>query len=91
MKGKHIINWFVSSTPNESYYIYNTNEAIFFFQNIESILFPQLFRFQSKCIHIFLIIKVLINEQLGTNHSNNWWAFHSIFSINCFSPELNYG
>lgn len=48
MKAEHITNWFVSSTPNGNYYIFNTNEAIFFFfENIKSILFPRLFRFQS--------------------------------------------
>lgn len=30
MKAEHITNWLVSSTPNGNYYIFNTNEAIFF-------------------------------------------------------------
>lgn len=90
MKEKHIINWFILSTPNESYYIYNTNETIVSFNTLNRFYFHSSFDFNLN-VFIFFFNHKSLNKPITWNYSNNWCAFHSIFSINCFSPELNYG
>lgn len=53
MKAEHITNWLVSSTPNGNYYIFNTNEAIFF-------SFKTLYRFYfHSCFDFNLNISIL--------------------------------
>lgn len=60
MKANHITNWFVSSTPNGNYYIFNTNEAIiFFFLNIVSIYFHGCFDFNLNIYILYFKYKSL--------------------------------
>lgn len=70
MKEKHIINWFISSTPNKGYYVYNTNETIVSFNTLNRFYFHRSFDFNLNVFIFFLIIKVLINQQLGTIQIN---------------------
>lgn len=60
MKANHITNWLVSSTPNGNYYIFNTNEAIFFsFKTLNRFYFHSCFDFNLNISILYVNYKSL--------------------------------